>query len=149
MNLSTMLGLLALGVVAGLAMWVRLAPSDPAIWHLDPATAERPGPRNTYLLRDGGDAPALLLPGDPAAVAAAFDARALATPRTRRFAGSGLWVTYITRSALLGFPDFTSIRVTPDGGGSMVTILARSRFGESDLGVNRRRVEGWLAGLPR
>ena len=40
--MKTALILLALLVVAG-AAWVRLAPSDPARWHVDPAGAV-PGP---------------------------------------------------------------------------------------------------------
>ena len=58
-------------------------------------------------------------------------------------------MTYVTRSALWGFPDYTSVKVVPDGAGSVVTIFARARFGESDIGVNRARVERWLSQLAR
>ena len=77
--------------------------------------------------------PALRLAQPPAEVAARLEAIALATPRTVRVAGEGLWVTYVTRSALWGFPDYTSVKVVPDGAGSVVTIFARARFGRERL----------------
>ena len=145
-----LLGLiLSLGVLAllGFAAWVRLAPSDPAVWHVDPGTVTERGPRNSYLLAPGGDAPPLELPLPPDQVAARLEAIALATPRTTRLAGQGDFVTYVTRSAAFGFPDYTSIRILPTVTGSQVLIFARSRFGDGDLGVNRARVEDWIARL--
>jgi uncharacterized protein (DUF1499 family) len=138
------LGLLAL---LGLAAWVRLAPSDPAVWHVDPETVTERGPRNSYLLAPGGDAPPLELPLPPDEVAARLEKIALTTPRTVRLAGQGDFVTYVTRSAAFGFPDYTSVRIRPTATGSQVLIFARSRFGDSDLGVNRARVDAWIARL--
>ncbi len=138
--------ILAAGV--GLALWVRISGTDPAVWHVDPDSVTARGARNSFLVRDaGGDVPALRLSAPPAEVAARIDAIALATPRTVRLAGAEGWVSYVSRSAVWGFPDVTSLRVAPDGGGSVVTVFARSRFGDSDFGVNRARVEGWLAQL--
>jgi len=74
-----------------------------------------------------------------------LDAVALATPRTARLFGSvaeGM-VTYVTRSVVMGFPDYTTVRQD----GDTLTIYARSRFGRSDLGVNRKRVQGWIDAL--
>lgn len=138
----------ALGAVA---VWVRLAPSDSARWHVDPLSVTARGARNSFLLRDGAgaDGPARHLDQPPAEVAARLAAIAKATPRTRLLAGQGDFVTYVTRSALWGFPDYTSIRISPDGGGSSIAIFARARFGDSDLGVNRARVEDWLDQLSR
>jgi hypothetical protein len=140
------LGALALGAVA---VWVRVAPSDPTRWHVDPLTVTARGARNSYLLRDeaGADGPALRVTLPPAEVAARLDAMVTATPRTRVLAGQGDFVTYVTRSALWGFPDYTSVRIMPDGTGSSVAVFARARFGDSDLGVNRARVEDWLRQL--
>ncbi|PWE37157.1 DUF1499 domain-containing protein [Pelagicola sp. LXJ1103] len=67
------------------------------------------------------------------------------TPRTKVIAGSvesGM-VSYQTRSALWGFPDYTTLR----GDGDLVEINSRLRFGQSDLGVNRARIKGWLEAL--
>ena len=134
-------------LLAGAALWVRLAPSDTALWHVDPATVSNRGPRNSYLLAPGGDAEPLRLALPPAEAAARIDAVALATPRTTRLAGQGGFATYVTRTALVGFPDYTSVLIRPAEGGSEILIFARSRFGDSDLGVNRARVEDWIARL--
>ena len=135
-------------VLAAADAWVRLAPSDPAVWHVDPLTVAKPATPNAWLLREGdGDAPPLVLALPPDQAAARVAAVALATPRTQVLAGQGDWVTYVTRSALWGFPDFTSVRVVPADGGSQIVIFARSRFGKGDMGVNRARVEDWAARL--
>ncbi|MCF1709878.1 DUF1499 domain-containing protein [Tabrizicola sp. J26] len=147
----TKLGVAAIAlvvVVGAFGAYVRLAPSDPAVWHVDPLTAAKPATPNFYLLREGdGDAAPLFLPLPPDQAAAKVQAVAMATPRTQVLAGQGDWVTYVTRSALWGFPDYTSVRVVPAAGGSQVVIFARSRFGKGDLGVNRARVEDWAKRL--
>ena len=135
-------------VLAAADAWVRLAPSDPVVWHVDPLTVAKPATPNAWLLREGdGDAPPLALPLPPDQAAERVAEVALATPRTNVLAGQGDWVTYVTRSALWGFPDYTSVRVLPVDGGSQVVIFARSRFGKGDMGVNRARVEDWAARL--
>ena len=128
--------------------YVRFASSDPAVWHVDPQTAAKPATPNFYLLRDGdGDAAPVFLPLPPDQAAVKVQAVALATPRTSVLAGQGDWVTYVTRSKLWGFPDYTSVRILPAEGGSQVLIFARSRFGKGDMGVNKARVEDWAARL--
>jgi uncharacterized protein (DUF1499 family) len=55
---------------------------------------------------------------------------------------------YVTRSALLNFPDLVTVTVRPDGAASSTVILySRSVYGHSDFGVNRARVEAWLSAL--
>jgi uncharacterized protein (DUF1499 family) len=56
---------------------------------------------------------------------------------------------YVARSAFWNFPDLVQVAAAPDGEGSRPVIYSRSLYGHSDLGVNRRRVEAWLARLPR
>jgi Protein of unknown function (DUF1499) len=134
------LGALAL-LLAGVALWVRLAPEDAARWHVDPARAPDPG--------EGGYRTDAVLPGTPAAVLARLDAIAQATPRTIRIAGSpdeGR-ITWQTRSRLWGFPDYTTAQATRQGDSTRLVILARLRFGKGDLGVNRRRVMLWVEAL--
>lgn len=147
----TKLGVAAIalvGVVGAFGAYVRLAPSDPAVWHVDPLTVARPATPNFYLLREGdGDGAPLVLPLPPDQAAAKVQAVALATPRTQVLAGQGDWVTYVTRSALWGFPDYTSVRVVAVDGGSQIVMFARSRFGKGDMGVNRARVEDWAKRL--
>lgn len=127
--------LLAL-VVVGMG-FIRLAPSDPATWHVAPEV-----PQNRDLT--GG---VMRVVPHAAGALAQIDAIARATPRTSVLAGSvdeGM-ITYITRSKIMGFPDYTTIRQE----GDTLVIHARLRFGRSDLGVNRARIDSWLSDLAR
>jgi uncharacterized protein (DUF1499 family) len=55
---------------------------------------------------------------------------------------------YIQRSETLGFPDTIVVRFADrPGGRSTLAIYSRSRFGESDFGANRARIERWLQKL--
>lgn len=123
--------ILVLAVVAGLA-WIRLAPSDPADWHVDPmVTADQDLAGGVRRRIDGDEA-----------VLAMLDRIILATPRTELLAGSvdeGR-LTYVTRSQWMGFPDYTTVQQSDDS----IEIFARLRFGQSDMGVNKARVDGWL-----
>jgi hypothetical protein len=128
--------------VAGLDAYVRLAPNDVAAW--DVALNPRPAvlgvasaevvvlPNAAYVDVSGLDL-------------AALDARAMAWPRTQRLAGSVAAgrITWVTRTAFWGFPDFTTAEVGPDG----LTIYARSRYGSRDYGVNAARLRAWLGSL--
>jgi hypothetical protein len=143
---------LAAAVLAGLfvlfALYVRLAPSDPAVWHADPLTAQGTGRPNEHRLAPPEGPSYPMGTGD---LAWAFDRMAMAQPRVSRLAGGPeeLWTTYVQRSALMGFPDYVSVREIDLGDGrSGFAIWSRSRFGYSDMGVNRARVESWLAALP-
>ena len=53
----------------------------------------------------------------------------------------------VATSAWFGFRDDIVIRIRPDGGGSKVDIRSKSRDGESDLGVNARRIREFIAKL--
>lgn len=70
-------------------------------------------------------------------------------PRTFRF---GEWperrqAQWVVRSALFRFPDIVAAELVPGVAGAGLFLYSRSLFGWSDLGVNRRRVEAWLAAL--
>jgi uncharacterized protein (DUF1499 family) len=56
-------------------------------------------------------------------------------------------ITYMTRSLVFGFPDYTTVTTVPAGDGAQVVAYGRLRFGSSDMGVNRERLESWLAQL--
>ena len=140
------LGLLA-ALLAGVMAWVRTAPSDPARWHVDPGAALA---ADCTVRTGAGDArAACILPGTPAEVLARLDAVALATPRTARLAGSPEEgrITWVTRSALWGFPDYTTAAARAEGDATRLDIHARLRFGQSDLGVNAARLGDWLTRL--
>lgn len=146
--LIALLVLLILAVVMG-AAYVRLAPSDPDRWH---RFADPKGPGD-YPFAGGFEARRVVA-GDPDAVMAALAGAAQNTPRTQVLAGSAKsgFVTFVTRSALWGFPDYTTIYLTRDDpqaeGATTLTIHARLRFGQSDLGVNAARVRAWLEAVP-
>jgi uncharacterized protein (DUF1499 family) len=55
---------------------------------------------------------------------------------------------YVAHTAVLGFPDIVTIEFValgPDR--SSIALYSRSRYGRSDFGTNRRRVERWLSQL--
>ncbi len=145
--------LVLLAVVAvALAAYVRLAPNPAETWAVDPMAVARPASPNYVLVRpEGGDLAAPVYAEPPGALAARIDAVARAEPRTTLLAGSVAEgrMTYLTRSAVMGFPDFTSVKVLPAGDGSTFAAFARSRFGQGDFGVNRARIDRWLAALTR
>ncbi|MEP2640249.1 DUF1499 domain-containing protein [Roseobacter sp.] len=125
---------LVAGIFLALA-YVRLAPLDPARWH-------RPVPHTADVYLTGGAA--RVIPGD-AGIMAQADAALRAEPRTRVLAGSvdSGRVTYATRSAVIGFPDLTTIELH----GDQLRIYGRLRFGRSDLGVNRARLQRVIAAV--
>ena len=125
---------LLVGVV-GFTLWVRFAPSDPARWHQIPDGVED-GDR-------AGGAVRIVRLGDSGL--ARLDAVIRDTPRTKVLAGTvaGGMISYVTRSRLWGFPDYTTVLQE----GDMIVIHSRLRFGASDLGVNAARIDGWLKAL--
>lgn len=140
--------LLLLGV--GLVAYIRLAPSDAQVWHVDPTDPALRSGDGLYLLRDGADAPSPTYASPAQAVLARLAEIAAATPRTRILAGSPQEgrITFVTRSAVMGFPDYTTVAALPEGdSGSRLVIYARLRFGQRDFDVNKTRVQGWLATL--
>ena len=135
MRILTLVIAFGLMAVLAFAAYVRLAPSDPARWHVLPEGVEE-GNGAGYALRRIDATPETL---------ATLDEIARATPRTRVLAGSvdeGM-ITYVTRSALMGFPDYTTVALS----GDTLVVYARLRFGQSDLGVNAARLDEWLAAL--
>ncbi|MEZ5795753.1 DUF1499 domain-containing protein [Albidovulum sp.] len=150
-----LLALLALGGMA----WIRLAPSDPARWNVRDGRFQEgrriiagPG-RGDSVEQDADGARGIsrLYPDTPAELLHRLDLVALSTPRTARLAGSpeaGL-MTWITRSAIFGFPDYTTAEVRESDRGAAVLLFARQRFGRKDFGVNAARLGDWLARLGR
>lgn len=87
----------------------------------------------------------------PAAALAArlFDhvrAQPRLTVRTR--SADGLAMELVQRTRFFRFPDDISVRVWPLGAQrATLAIYSRARYGYRDFGVNRRRVDSWLAAL--
>lgn len=122
---------------------------------MDITHIERPSSPNTALAAPEGFSPApdIVTPRYqvPAArMVSLIKDVAEAQPRTYQAAlyPDQLQVHYVARSAWLNFPDLITVTVRPDGSGASTVILySRSVYGESDFGVNRRRVEAWLGAL--
>ncbi len=126
------------GVVLLLAIWVRVAPTSPERWHVDPVSAAKPGV--------GGYRTEMVTELTPQEALQAIDTAALATPRTKLLAGnidSGR-ITYVTRSKIWGFPDYTTVSAQIAGEVTRVVLLGRLRFGRGDIGVNRQRIKAWV-----
>lgn len=125
-------------LVAGLLAYIRLAPHDIPRWH-------RAGPEaglgettldGGYVWREdvGAQGPARL---------ARLDAVIRSDPATALLTGSVQdgQLTYVSRSKVMGFPDYTTVTLA-DG---VLEVYGRLRFGKSDMGVNAKRIKGWLA----
>lgn len=142
--IATGAAFVTMGVVVAFVA-LRFVRHDPEVWHLDPEAYTGPRTANQYLL-SGADAIAVDAPPDRAA--AAFHAVATGDNAVL-LAGSpdDGWMTYVQTTPLIGFPDYISVRIADAGGTSRLSVLSRSRFGYSDLGANRRRVDRWLAEL--
>jgi len=56
---------------------------------------------------------------------------------------------FIQYTRLMHYPDTIDIEVFPANGGSSLAIYSRSLIGRGDFGVNRARIERWLAALDR
>lgn len=73
-------------------------------------------------------------------------------PRVEQLEGDRVERAYefVQRTKGLGFPDLISVKIWPlPDGRSTLGIYSRSKYGWSDMGVNRRRVEAWLSGVRR
>jgi hypothetical protein len=144
MKARLMITTLAVILIAltGFAAYVRLAPSDPTRWNIDPTVQIVGQGWNEVATQTNGAS--LRIPASDGLLKR-LDAIVMATPHTTRLAGSvdQTRITWVTRSALWGFPDYTSAQINADG----LYIHARLRFGKSDLGVNAARLNDWLSKL--
>lgn len=137
-------------VIIFMILWVRFAPVGGDEWHVDPETVEKGIRPNQYLMRDGQDADSRVFDMSVQELAQKFDDVALSKPDVTRLAGSVAdgWVTYVQRTKVMRYPDYISVKVTDAGGGkSRLSIYSRSRYGRSDLGVNKARITNWLAAV--
>ena len=85
---------------------------------------------------------------DPQKLEDTFADVALAEPRVTRNPSDDGQREFVQRSALMRFPDTITFEAIDLGGGkSTLAIYSRSKVGHSDLGVNKKRIEDWLAKL--
>jgi hypothetical protein len=57
---------------------------------------------------------------------------------------------FVQRSELMRYPDTITVRFIPlDDGRATLAIYSRAHYGRKDFGVNRARIEAWLAELAK
>ena len=123
---------------------------------VDFATLQRDSIPNQYLLcpatlcttQTDGAAPVFDMPVEK--LQAAWDAMIAEQPRVQVFRRdiTNMQVDYVQRSRLLRFPDLVTVRFLPmDDAHATLAIYSRSVYGKGDFGVNRDRIEHWLAKL--
>ncbi|MFQ5622932.1 MAG: DUF1499 domain-containing protein [Paracoccaceae bacterium] len=139
-----------------LAYRVLYAEHDPAVWHVDPLTAPPQPTPNGFRVAPAAmskfppDAEAPVYGASAEVLAQALDDFVLAQLYAERIAGSpdNLWMTYVQRTPTLRIPDYISVKLVPLADDrSTIAVFSRSRFGYGDMGVNEKRVRGWLATL--
>ena len=87
----------------------------------------------------------------PVALVLALKKAALAEPRTAVVAEdpASHQIEFVQRSLIFRFPDRITAQAMAVPGGSALAIYSRARYGIRDFGVNQKRVERWLAALPK
>jgi uncharacterized protein (DUF1499 family) len=116
---------------------------------------ERPASPNTALAGPAGFSPApdVVTPTYPMPAARLHDAvRAVAAAQPRTFLAADYaamhQIHWVVRSAAFNFPDLVTAQIADAGpDGSTLALYSRSVYGYSDLGVNRQRLNAWLAAL--
>lgn len=147
----------AVALVGGLIGYVRYAGHDPSTWHVDPLVSPTPSSPNAFRVGPehgshgstvAPDSIAPIFPVSAAELGAAFDAVALGDDRVEVVGGSATdgHVTYVQRSKTMAYPDYVSVRFIDLGDGtSTLAAFSRARYGYSDLGVNQKRLNRWVA----
>jgi uncharacterized protein (DUF1499 family) len=155
-------GYLLLEKRPGYGAWygiAKLTGSRLAIGRVDWATLRRSPTPNDALIcppavcpNANADADAKVYPVTPAELLANIKRVALAEPLTSELecdpdcdrVARILQLTWLMR-----YPDTADIEVFAAPGGATLAIYSRSLVGGSDFGVNRKRIERWLAALER
>ena len=133
-------------------LWARFGPPD--LGPVDFATLQRRDTPNDALAclpefcAAAADMPALVTTRPAADVVRAVQEVVAQEPAVEQVAAdaeAGM-LRLVARSRLLKFPDTINVQVVPKkDGGTAVLLYSRSQIGRSDLGVNRARLERWIA----
>jgi len=136
------------------AALVRLRPLQPAAHHSEEiGQFLSKGINGAFSVGDGGDIAALLVAAPLGDVASQVSEIILNSPRTTTLAGDLTAIgdpdirrsaSYVTRSALWGFPDVTTVQLDQTVDGVRVSVHGRLVYGKADFGVNEARIRGWL-----
>ena len=137
------------------ALFARGAGGLPPAEPLDLATLVLPPSPNTALAAPPGapgPTPTRVLPPYPVAQGALWAAvqqAAAEQPRTTLLAAwpEHLQAQWVERSALMNYPDIITAILLPAGESTGLVLYSRSLFGWSDLGVNAKRLDRWIAAI--
>ena len=125
--------------------WIRFSPSDPDIWHVDPADDDVYRAKVKLI---GQNAPRF--PGEAREVLENVSRIALADSGVKVLDGSideGM-ITFVARKGLLGKRDYITLKAAIDVDGTKLSVLGRPKYRE--LGSDSlRRIENWLSALNR
>jgi len=135
-------------------VWTLFGPADQGPIAFETLT-RRAHPTDALAAPPGfGSAPADMetprFPVAPERLAALLVAALGAEPDLTRVddGGDPFHLRFVQRSRVMRFPDTIDLRVMPaEGGRSSLAIYSRSQLGQADFGVNRARVERWLAAI--
>jgi len=126
---------------------------------LDFATLQRTWKPNQYLVLPPGFASSAkaervspVFDAPPGKLMQALKSLVTQEPRTELVHGNGTTgrIEAVARSKIFRFPDFITAQVFPAGDGkSALAIYSRAKYGIRDFGVNKARVEKWLAALEK
>lgn len=118
------------------------------------ATAARSGRPNDRLVAPPGhcrnavpDQAAPVYAATPERLIAVVDQVAAAEPRTRETARTPRARQFVQVSRVFRFPDDITVEALPCDAGATLAIWSRARYGYADFGVNRARVDRWLAAI--
>lgn len=124
--------------LAGGALWVRLAPLPADRYHRVPVLVQPVGD-----WPEAGAFEAVRQVPDPKARLVELDGIIREAAQTEALDGTpdeGL-MSYVTRSALIGFPAIITLWIE----GDRLHLRGASAFGPVDFGANRAHIQGWLA----
>ena len=168
--MKTLAVIVALLLVAGAAVYLLLekrsgygawyglakltgAPLDigPVTW----ATLQRHWTPNDALVCPAGRCPDAkpdieprVYPAEPSALLARLREVARSEPNVTELSFEpGRIARFVQQTRLMRFPDTIDVEVFPAADGATLAIYSRSLIGRKDFGVNRARVERWLAAL--
>ncbi len=137
--------LLLMIVISGM-IYIRMAPDDLINIHSIPANSAVPGKQEYF---NAGIIISERVNAKPQALLQDLHKIIMATPRTTVLTGSveeGM-ISYVTRSRIFGFPDYTTVRTEPEKDYSRLTIYSRLRFGSYDFKVNSYRLYTWMRAI--
>lgn len=130
-------------ILVGLVL-LRLTPVDVDDFHIDPSEPEK---RISKFRLIGREAPRYPASADQALEAFAKIATGdFNVQRVRGNVDEGM-MTFMARSHVFGFRDFITVKSVDEPEGAKLSIYARPRANVYDWGVNKKRLDRWMAKL--